>query len=145
MPFDIFGRSRLKLKPLNEREHDLDLSIMLDLDGKIPEFKNPDIIELAERVINAKKKGASVIMMLGGHVIRSGVSKFLIELMKRGLVNHFALNGACAIHDYEFALIGATTENVERYINDGQFGLWKETGKINEAAKSGVKECICIC
>ena len=140
MPFEEFDRSKLKLKPLNEREHDIDLSIMLGLDDKIPEFKNPVIDTLSDRIIKAKKSGAGVIMMMGAHVIRSGVSRFLIELIKRDLVDHIAFNGACAIHDFEFALIGATTESVTKYIREGQFGLWKETGGINEAAKIGIKE-----
>lgn len=142
MPFDLFDRKKLNLKNLNEREHDLNLEIMLELEDDIPEFKHQGIEILSDRIIEAKRNGASVIMMMGAHVIRSGVSIFLIELMKRGLINHFALNGACAIHDFEFALIGATTENVAKYISEGQFGLWTETGMINEAAKSGAKEGI---
>jgi len=140
VPFKEFDRSKLNLKPLNEREHDLDLSIMLDLDDKIPEFNNPLIDTLSDRIIKANKCGAGVIMMMGAHVIRSGVSRFLIELIKRDLVDHIAFNGACAIHDFEFALIGATTENVAKYISEGQFGLWNETGELNEAAKTGAKE-----
>ncbi len=142
MSFKFFDRNQLKLKSLNQRKHDLGLDIMLGIDDDIPEFSHPAINTLSDRIIEAKRLGASVIMMIGGHVIRSGVSSFLIELMKRGLVNHFALNGACAIHDFEFALIGATTENVAKYIKEGQFGLWKETGGINEAAENGAKEGI---
>ena len=62
--------------------------------------------------------------------------------MAKKLVTHFALNGAGAIHDFEFAMVGATTESVSKYISEGQFGLWKETGKINEAAKMGAAEGI---
>ena len=52
--------------------------------------------------------------------------------MERGWIDHIAMNGAGAIHDYELARIGATTESVERYIRTGEFGLWKETGELNE-------------
>lgn len=142
MPFELFDRNKLMLKPLNQRKHDIDLSIMLGLNDDIPKFNHPATNTLVDRITEAKRLGASVIMMMGAHVIRSGVSSFLIELMKRGLVNHFALNGACAIHDFEFALIGATTESVAKYIKEGQFGLWKETGGINEAAKTASKEGI---
>jgi len=140
MPFAMFDRSKLKLKQLHEREHDLKLDIMLELDDEIPEFNHPAIDILSDRIMEARSCGASVIMMMGAHVIRSGVSIFLIELMKKGLINHFALNGAGAIHDFELAMIGATTESVAKYISEGQFGLWKETGDINEAAKSGARE-----
>jgi hypothetical protein len=140
MPFDMFDLGKLKLKHLSEREHDMTLDIMLKLDDEIPQFNHPAIGILADRIIEAKNHGKSVIMMMGAHVIRSGMSVFLIELMKKGLISHFALNGAGAIHDFELAMIGATTENVAKYISEGQFGLWEETGLINEAAKSGAKE-----
>ena len=55
--------------------------------------------------------------------------------MERGLVTHIAMNGAGPIHDYELALVGATTESVARYIRTGQFGMWRETGRINDIVK----------
>jgi hypothetical protein len=140
MPFEKFDRKLLNLKPLAEREHDLTLDVMLGLEDAIPEFDHPTIDILADRIIKARERDASVIFMMGAHVIRSGVNRFLLELMKKGLVTHFALNGAGAIHDFEFALIGATTESVAKYISEGQFGLWTETGGINEAAKFAAKE-----
>ena len=80
--------------------------------------------------------------MMGAHVIRKGNSPLLIDLMKRKIVTHLAMNGAGAIHDFEFALIGETTESVARYISEGQFGLWNETGRLNEvmitAAQAGI-------
>jgi len=77
--------------------------------------------------------------MMGAHVLKSGMNCYLIDLMERGFVDHLAMNGAGAIHDYELARIGATTESVARYIRTGEFGLWRETGDlnawINEAAE----------
>ena len=58
--------------------------------------------------------------MLGGHVVRAGVNRHIIDLMERGLIDHVAMNGAVAIHDYELARIGATTESVARYIRTGR-------------------------
>src|SRR5947209_12815248 len=79
---------------------------------------------------------------MGAHVLRAGVQRQLIDLMERGLIDHVAMNGAGPIHDWEFALVGATTESVARYIRSGEFGLWRETGRINdvvtEAARSGL-------
>lgn len=140
MPFEQFDRSKLILKPLSQREHDLDMGVMMQPGGKLPEFDHPTIGNLADRIIAARKKGASVTLMMGAHVIRAGAAPLLIDLMKKGLVTHFALNGAGAIHDFEFALIGATTESVAKYIREGQFGLWQETGYINEAAIQGAKD-----
>jgi hypothetical protein len=140
MPFEKFDRNSLLLKPLKEREHDLDLSAMLYPDRDLPRFEHPSIAALAEKIVKAKKTGASVIFMMGAHVIRAGAAPLLIDLMKKGYITHFALNGAGAIHDFEFALIGATTESVAKYLDVGQFGLWEETGRINEAAKQGMRD-----
>lgn len=142
MPFKKFDRSKLILKPLSEREHDLTIDVMMDPNGEIPSFDHPSLDILANRIKKARKNNSAVIFMMGAHVIRSGLNPFLIELMKNDLVTHFALNGAGAIHDFEFALIGATTESVAKYISSGQFGLWNETGRINDAASEAAKEDI---
>ena len=78
--------------------------------------------------------------MYGAHVIRTGCGMHMIEMMKRGMVTHFATNGAGSIHDFEMALCGETCESVARYVSEGQFGLWRETGIINEIVKEGVKD-----
>ena len=77
--------------------------------------------------------------MMGAHVLRAGVSPHLIDLMERGLITHIAMNGAGPIHDWEFALIGATTESVARYVRSGEFGLWSETGAMNDAIREGAR------
>jgi hypothetical protein len=69
---------------------------------------------------------------MGAHVLRAGVNRHIIDLMERGYIDHLALNGAGAIHDYELARIGATSESVPRYIRTGEFGLWRETGELND-------------
>jgi hypothetical protein len=140
MPFEQFDRSRLHLLPLVNRIHDLDLSIMLDPETHKPEFKHPTIDLLCDRILNARKKGAAAILMMGAHVIRAGTAPYLLKLMERGLITHFALNGAGAIHDFEFAEIGATTESVAKYISEGQFGLWTEDGRFNDAVNEGAAD-----
>lgn len=134
MPYPTFDRSRLKLKPLSDREHDLNRDVILDLTGPIPEYDHPNLEILADRIIQAKSKGAAVLILMGAHVIRSGVNRFLIDMMQKGYISLIGGNGACAIHDMEFAMIGQTTESVARYIQEGQFGLWRETGRVNDAA-----------
>lgn len=141
MSFKKLDRSQLKLKPLSERVHNLDLSVMLDPE-MLPAFEHPIIRLIADRIVKAREIGSSVVMMMGAHVIRAGAAPLLIKLMEKGLITHFALNGAGAIHDFEFALIGATTESVAKYISEGQFGLWTETGGINDAATKGAKDGI---
>jgi hypothetical protein len=142
MPFPQFDRSRLHIEPLSERQHDLTLSDILPLNSEIPPLNNPSLPAIAERIKSARAKKAAVILIMGAHVIRRGNSRFIIDLMERGLITHVAMNGAGPIHDYEFALIGATTESVPRYIRTGQFGMWRETGRINDIAKAAVGEGI---
>ena len=136
---DLFDRSRLQIRPLAKRRHDLDLSVIRPLE-RAASVVGP-LREVAARIRAAKERGAAVVLMMGAHVLRSGVQRYLIDLMERGLLSAVAMNGAGLIHDYEFALIGKTTESVARYIADGQFGLWAETGRLNdwavEAARAG--------
>ncbi len=133
-----FDRSKLILKPLNSRVHDLDMSSILPL-NKVS-CVNPFLSIVADRIIEAKSKGSSVILMAGGHVIRSGIQRYLIDLMEKGYISCIAMNGSGIIHDFELALIGATTESVSRYITEGQFGLWKETSRLNDIINDAYKE-----
>ena len=136
MPFTLFDRSRLHLLPIEQRVHDLTIDVMADPAAPV-DYTHPTIDILAQRVRRAREQGAAVLMMLGGHVIRAGVAPCMIELMERGYITHFAMNGAAAIHDFEFALIGATTESVAKYISEGQFGLWQEDGLYTQAINEG--------
>jgi hypothetical protein len=139
MPYPLFDRSKLKLRPLSERVHDMTLAEVLNLDDDVPPFDNPHLGQVAERVAQAHRAGNQVILMMGAHVIKRGLSRFVIDLMERGIITHVGMNGAGPIHDFELALIGATTESVARYIREGQFGLWEETGRINEALRQGAR------
>lgn len=139
MPFEMFDRSRLKLLPLEQRIHDLKLETTMLPAVSDNGYRHPTIDLLAQRIRIAREKGANVTMMLGGHVVRSGVAPAMEAMMKAGYITHFAMNGAAAIHDFEFALIGATTESVAKYISEGQFGLWKETGLYNDAVNEGAR------
>ena len=142
MPFKQFDRSLLKLKPLREREHDLTRDCLIYPDGPYDRLEHPALPILADRIRTARRAGSSVILMLGAHVLRKGAGPLLIDLMRRGLVSHIALNGAGAIHDYELALIGQTCESVARYVRSGEFGLWSESGGINAAAADAQREGI---
>jgi hypothetical protein len=137
MPFPAFDRSRLKLQPLARRVHDLDLASLLPLDALPAPFDHPALPALGRRLVEARQARAAAILLMGAHVLRAGVSRHLIDLMERGLIRHVAMNGAGPIHDWELALVGATTESVARYIRTGEFGLWQETGRINDATREG--------
>jgi hypothetical protein len=133
--YPVFDRSRLHVRPLAERAHDLHLDRWLAVDDAPLPFEHPDLPTIAERLFAARKYGASRILMMGAHVLRAGVNRQIIDLMFRGAIDHIAINGAGAIHDYELARIGATTESVARYIRTGEFGLWRETGELNDWIK----------
>jgi len=140
--YQTFDRSRLRIKPLAERTHDLSIAHWLRLEDETPPWSDPQLPELARRLAEARSRGAARILMMGAHLLRAGVNRHLIDLLERGSIDHIAMNGAGAIHDYELARIGATTESVARYIRSGEFGLWRETGELNdwmaEAARLGL-------
>ncbi len=135
----LFDREQLDIKPLAERVNDIDLSLIKAPDrGLAVTDKRWNTI--AGRIVSAKKSGSSVILMTGGHMFRSGVQKYLIDLMERGYISCLATNGSGMIHDFEYALIGATTESVPKYIAKGQFGLWKETSKLNDIINAAYRK-----
>ena len=142
MPYPIFDRSRLRIKPLTERVHDMTLADVLPLDAPTAACDDPQLPQIAERLAHARKQQRPVILMIGAHVIKSGLSRFVIDWMERGIVTHVSMNGAGPIHDFELALIGATTESVARYIQEGQFGLWRETGRLNDAIAASARDSL---
>jgi len=95
--------------------------------------------DLAHAIIQARRKRRPVLWGLGGHIIKVGIGPLLIDLMDRGLVSGVALNGSGIIHDFEVALTGSTSEDVEAQLGKGAFGMAEETGTgINQAISDGV-------
>lgn len=140
--YPLFDRNKLTLRPLRERTHDLGLESILPL-VSVP-VTDKTVLEAAAALVEARANAASVILMMGAHVIRAGVQRYLIDLMEHGYITCLAGNGACAVHDFEFALAGVTTESVRRYIRTGQFGLWRETGLLNDIITQGARQNIGI-
>jgi len=132
MSAPLFDRCSLSILPLGKREHDLSIGTVQELEGTRNESLLQKILEVGKRIVSARQRGGMVILMMGAHVLRSGVQRYIIDLMERGHISCLAMNGAGVIHDFELALIGATTESVAEYIVDGRFGMWKETGIIND-------------
>lgn len=92
-------------------------------------------------IIEAKSKNRAIIWGVGGHVIKTGLAPILIDLMKRGFVSAIAMNGSGVIHDFEIAVAGWTSEDVDAALGSGAFGMAEETGRlINEAVGRGVAE-----
>lgn len=96
---------------------------------------------VARGIASAVARDRAVVWMLGGHVVKTGLSLVLIDLMERGAITHLAVNGATVIHDYETCRWGGTSEDVEAGLSDGTFGMALETGRdMNEAIRRGMDE-----
>lgn len=132
-----FDRSKLDIKPLGERKHDLTIESVKPL-AAVKDV-NASLREVASRWVEAHRNRRATVFMMGAHVLRSGVQRYLLDLLERGYITCLAMNGGSMIHDYELALVGATTESVARYVSDGQFGLWRETGTINEVINKALR------
>ena len=116
-------------------DRQVDLSQFLKSLPKI--LKGTDFRELIDKIVTAYHRKKAVIVMMGGHVIKCGLTPLLIELAERSVITGFAFNGASSIHDFEIALIGETSEDVSAYLQTGQFGMWEETGKLmNDAIQN---------
>ncbi len=99
--------------------------------------------KVIDALVQAYHHERPVIMAIGAHVVKCGLSPLIIDLMKRRIITAIAMNGATAIHDYEISLIGATSEDVAAGLKDGSFGMVKETASAFQVASSrGIKECI---
>ncbi len=97
-----------------------------------------DFHNVVESIVRARRHGRPVILGMGAHVLKCGLSPILIELMRRGVLTAIALNGSGAIHDFELALIGETSEDVAAGLSDGTFGMVRETGELMNQAINGV-------
>jgi hypothetical protein len=138
--------SRVKTYPLAERANKVrvdEFARPVSASSSLPDFLDglPDILavkvlrELAAAIVQARAEERTVAVAAGAHVVKVGVSPVLIGMMEDGVVTALALNGAGAIHDWEIAAIGATSEDVGRVLHQGRFGMAEETGRaLNEAA-----------
>ena len=132
--------SKIKTIPIKQRKNKVKLSNLIRPENSKVLMDSIELNDLVYRTINASVRNKQIIVMMGAHVIKTGMSLLIIDLMKKGIINHIAMNGAGPIHDFELALIGETSEYVENTIEDGTFGMIEETGRIlNDAIKEGAK------
>lgn len=131
---------RVAERPLESRESLVTVASFVDpttLDGvHDPLVLFPDVLagrsirRLADAIVDARERAAGVVVMAGGHVVKTGVAPCLLRLIDAGLVTAFAGNGSVAIHDVEIALVGRTSEDVGEGLRDGRFGIAKETAEL---------------
>jgi hypothetical protein len=129
----------LSLDYLATRGHLLPLADCQPLQPPAEPTSQPELPLLARCIAEARRQQRPVILFLGGHPIKLGLSRFLLDLLDRRLVTHLATNGAGLVHDFELALAGGTSEDVPRWIKAGQFGLWRETGRLNDITREAAR------
>ena len=115
-------------------KRNISLSKFLD---QLPEIlAGRDLRELLRAMQKAKKQKRAILWGMGGHVIKAGLGRVIADLIARGFVSGIAMNGAALVHDFEIAMVGNTSEDVEAGIGAGKFGMAEETGRsMNEMAK----------
>jgi hypothetical protein len=100
-----------------------------------------DFRKIVKATVTANESRRPVVLGMGAHPIKVGLSPIIIDLMERGVINAVAMNGACIVHDFEVSMLGQTSEDVASELCKGTFGMAEETGKgINLAIKQGVKK-----
>lgn len=140
--------------PLSSRKSKVsadDLAKTFSPDGSFRDFVSalpkilavPDLVDLADRIKAARQGGKAVILGMGAHVIKCGLSPLIIDLLRREVVTGLAFNGAGIVHDFEMGYNGATSEDVSATLDEGTFGMAEETGRLlneatNDAARDGI-------
>lgn len=146
---DGIDPSRIRTVPLSLRPNKVDAADFAQPPAGRTDFAAfleslPHILEarsflaVVDALVAAAREKRGVVCMLGGHVVKTGLNPVLLDLARRGVITHFATNGSAAIHDYEVARWGGTSEDVEAGLRDGSFGMAEETGReMNDAIRRG--------
>jgi hypothetical protein len=141
-----FDPARLHTRPLAERTNKVRVEDFVrvppageraEVEARLPDILSGAGLKTFARAFRrAGESGRGVLWMMGAHVVKVGCTPLLIDLAERGMIGCVATNGAAMIHDFEIALIGATSEDVAANLGEGEFGLWEETGAhLHEAAR----------
>jgi hypothetical protein len=143
--------SRLKTVPVGSRRNKVDQRLLASppkTDRSFAAFLNslPDVLaardlrQVIDAVAAARSDRRGVILLLGGHVVKVGLGPLINAWIEQGIITHIAMNGAAAIHDFELAAFGGTSEDVEGGLVDGSFGMAEETGaEMNAAIAAAAK------
>jgi len=149
-PYDEFDLSGVRTYPLADRAsraraEDFGRPFapggsFADWLASLPAFLGArDLKQAAAAVAGAKRNGRGVIWGIGAHVIKTGLSPIVVDLMERGFVSAVAMNGAGIIHDFEIALSGGTSEDVDESLGAGRFGMAAETAQLNDVVRRGAE------
>lgn len=145
-PIDLFGLKTVALHERGGKVKQADFATqyragsgITGLMASLPRILAGDSLrEIVAAIAKARELGKPILWGMGGHVIKCGLAPVLIDLMQRGFATGFAMNGSASIHDFEIALAGHTSEDVEAVLPDGRFGAAEETGREwNKALAAG--------
>lgn len=151
LPYDEFDLSGIRTYPLRSRQSKVGLAQFATpytkgagVDGLVKSLPGllaaRDFKDVVDAIVAARRGGKAIIWGLGAHVIKTGLSPVLVDLMERGYISAIATNGAGIIHDFEVALSGGTSEDVDATLGPGTFGMAEETGtQLNRAIADGVQ------
>jgi hypothetical protein len=145
VPYREADLTRVTTVPVGTRRNKVDPKLLASPPGSDRSFAaflaslpdtlaGRDLHQVIDAVAGAKSSGRGVILLLGGHVVKVGLGPLVNSWVARGIVSHIAMNGAAAIHDFELAAYGGTSEDVESGLADGSFGMAEETGAEMNAA-----------
>lgn len=152
IPYEEFDLGAVKTYPLASRKSKVTIadfatpyqkgSGVSGLLASLPSFlAASDFKAIVDAMSEARRRGAAIVWGIGAHVLKTGLSPLLVDLMERGFVSALATNGAGVIHDFEIALAGATSEDVDEALGPGRFGMAEETALLlNGAITAGVQE-----
>ena len=150
LPYEEFDLSGIKTYPLRSRQSKVSLAQFATphhagsgINGFIKTLPGllaaRDFKDIVETIATARRDGRAIVWGLGAHVLKTGLSPVLVDLMERGFISAIATNGAGIIHDFEIALSGGTSEDVDATLGPGTFGMAEETGtQLNRAINDGV-------
>ncbi|HOQ32991.1 MAG TPA: hypothetical protein PLA12_10825 [Candidatus Hydrogenedens sp.] len=133
MPYPYFDRFKIKFKPLSQRKD----KVYIEKDAVYPidkpktqlnDLSKKILSQTIERLIIAKEKNRSRMLVFGAHSIKNGLSPVIMWLIENKWITHLATNGAGIIHDWEFSYQGHSSEDVRTNVSRGEFGIWQETG-----------------
>jgi len=140
MDFPPLDFTRIRTVPLRQRAHKVEAAALAKPWQKGSSFTQfldslPRILvgeefrQIVAATVQAVRQQRPVVVMMGGHVVKCGLNPVLMDLMRRGILSAVATNGAGAIHDFELAMAGETSEDVQAGLDEGTFGMIEETGR----------------
>jgi hypothetical protein len=141
--YEVFDPAQIKTYPVKGRTnkvkyHDLrEIEEVLNADIDLPVTVRKEIESLAKGIIERHSAGQPILLFTGGHLVKNGLNRLLVDLINRGLFSIISGNGATSIHDFELALMGETSEYVPQALEKGEFGMAYEFNFINAALSVG--------